>query len=69
MESYDSSFSSQDYTTNCSTLGRTDIMVDEHETSLHLIEEHKMLENCSRIKSQVSSGMLPNLEFTLGRPN
>ncbi|KAJ0894671.1 putative transcription factor MYB-HB-like family [Helianthus annuus] len=68
MESYDSSFSSQDYTTNCSTLGRTDIMVDEHETSLHLIEEHKMLENCSRIKSQVSSGMLPNLEFTLGRP-
>ncbi|KAI7729711.1 hypothetical protein M8C21_020916 [Ambrosia artemisiifolia] len=70
MESYDSSFSNQDYTPNCSTLGGTDTRVDEDEKSLHLSEKHKMLVNCSRFKSPDSeSDMLPNLEFTLGRPS
>ncbi|KAI3726711.1 hypothetical protein L1987_66512 [Smallanthus sonchifolius] len=67
VESYDSSFSSQEYTPNCSTLGGIDTRVDELiKTSLHLSEKHKMLENCSRIKSPDSDTLL-NLEFTLGR--
>ncbi|KAL8230881.1 hypothetical protein R6Q57_000659 [Mikania cordata] len=70
MESYDSSFSSQEYTPNCSTLGEIDTRVDEHEKSVPLSEKHKMLENCCKIQSLVSvSDILPNLEFTLGRPS
>ncbi|KAI3785520.1 hypothetical protein L1987_44639 [Smallanthus sonchifolius] len=64
MESYDSSFSSQEYTPNCSTLGGIDTRVDELIETLS--EKHKMLENCSRIKSPDSDTLL-NLEFTLGR--
>ncbi|XP_076919609.1 putative transcription factor KAN4 [Bidens hawaiensis] len=52
-ESYDSSFSNQEHMPNCSTLGGIDTKVDELETSLQLSEKH----------------MIPNLEFTLGRPS
>ncbi|KAK9066703.1 hypothetical protein SSX86_014026 [Deinandra increscens subsp. villosa] len=67
MESNDSSFSSQEHTPNCSTLGGIDTTVEKHETSLHLSENHNKLQDCSRIKSP-DSDMLPDLEFTLGRP-
>ncbi|KAI3759018.1 hypothetical protein L6452_06591 [Arctium lappa] len=67
MDTYDSSFSSQEYTPNCSTLGAIDIKVDESGPSLHLSEKDRKLENNGSIKSS-NSNRLPNLEFTLGRP-
>ncbi|KVI06617.1 probable transcription factor KAN4 [Cynara cardunculus var. scolymus] len=67
MDTYDSSFSTEEYTPNCSTLGAIDITVNEREASLHLSEKDRKLENNSSNKSSNSSRLL-NLEFTLGRP-
>ncbi|KAI3777421.1 hypothetical protein L1987_47221 [Smallanthus sonchifolius] len=65
MESYSNS-PTQEYTPKCSTLGRIDTKVNEHEVSLHFTQKHKMLENSSWIKS-TDSDRIPNLEFTLGK--
>ncbi|PWA57968.1 homeodomain-like superfamily protein [Artemisia annua] len=68
MDTHDSSFSSQEYTPNCSTLGAIDAKVDELEASLHLTGKDKKFGNSSRNKSSdsdPSSDRLLNLEFTL----
>ncbi|XP_076940245.1 putative transcription factor KAN4 [Bidens hawaiensis] len=65
MESY-SSFSTQEYTRNCSTLEGIDTKPNEHKAWVSLTQKHKMLEHSTWNKSP-NSNMMPNLEFTLGR--